>query len=346
MHCHRKVITILLSLFVVFLFAACRPPVAEEPAPAAEADTLVIYSGRSENLVGPLIEQYQEQSNIAVEVRYGGSAEMAATILEEGNNSPADVFFAQDAGALGALTAAGRLSPLPEEILNKVGAHFRGQNNDWVGASGRARVVVYNTDTLGEVDLPADIWGFTAPEWQGKVGWAPTNASFQAFVTALRLIEGEDSARNWLQAMLENQVQSYSNNTSIVEAVGRGEITAGFVNHYYLFQFLAEQGDNFPARNFYLPAADAGAMINVAGAGVLDSSDAPAAALDFVRFLLSAQAQQYFADETAEYPLIDGIEINPALKPLTDIAVPALDLGDLADLQGTLELLQQVGALD
>lgn len=342
---HRKLIlSLILILIPTLLLSACQTP--PPPAADAPAQPLVVYSGRSENLVGPLIEKYREQSGVDVEVRYGGTSEMAATIMEEGQNSPADVFFGQDAGALGALSAAGRFVPLPDDIRGRVQDNFRGQNDDWVGASGRARVVVYNTDALSEADLPADIWGFTAPEWQGKVGWAPTNGSFQAFVTALRVSEGDERARRWLEAMIANDVQAYPKNTPIVEATGRGEILAGFVNHYYLFRFLAEQGESFPARNYYLPAADAGAMINVAGAGVLDSSDNRQAALDFVRFLLSDEAQQYFADETTEYPLVDGIAIDPLLKPLAEIAVPDLDLGDLADLQGTLEMLQDVGALD
>lgn len=359
---HRS-LTLVAILILLLALAACQPSAPAAPAPtspAAEADPepesaktsdldgseLTIYSGRSESLVGPLVAQFEAETGIKAAVRYGDTAEMAATILEEGNNSPADVYFAQDGGALGALSAQSRLIPLPEDLLSQVDAKFRSDSGDWIGASGRARVVVYNTNVLSEADLPDDIWGFTDPAWRGRLGWAPTNGSFQAFVTALRQIEGEERARAWLQALIDNDIASFANNTAIVEAVGKGEIDAGFVNHYYLMRFLNEQGDSFPARNYYLAAGDAGAMINVAGAGIVNTSAHPEAALRFVRFLLSPEAQAYFASETNEYPLLTGVSANPALKPLAEIAAPDIDLSKLEDLEGTLLLLSEVGALD
>lgn len=337
------------SILALTLLAGCAgnsAPVAtyasgEAPQP------LVVYSGRNENLVGPLIEQYRQATGQDVQVRYGDTAEMAATILEEGANSPADVYYGQDAGALGALAKEGRLAVLPDEILGLVQPSFRSQDGRWVGASGRARVLVYNSDVLGEADLPADIWGLTEEQWRGKIGWAPTNGSFQAFVTALRRIEGEDRAREWLTAMIANDVKVFPNNDSIVAAVGNGEIQAGLVNHYYLMQFKAEKGAQFPAQNYYFPSGGAGNLVNVAGAGVVDSSDNQAAALEFVAFLLSDQAQAYFASMTDEYPLAgQDIPLNAAVKPLSEINAPDIDLSNLADLQGTLTLLQEIGALN
>jgi len=318
-----------------------------EPAtPATAKGPLVIYSGRSESLIGPLMTTFTTESGQQVSVRYGETAEMAATILEEGRNSPADVFFAQDAGALGALAAAGRLRPLPTELLEQVPAPFRSSQGNWIGISGRARTVVYNTDLVAESELPDTIWGFTDPRWQSQLGWAPTNGSFQAFVTALRLLEGEERARAWLQAMIANDIKVYANNTAIVEAVIKGEIAAGFVNHYYLLRAQAERGGNLPARNHFLAGSDAGALVNVAGVGILDTARHPEAALSFVRFLLSPTAQRYFVEQTREYPLVAGIAPVPELKPLSELATPDLDLNRLSDLQGTLALLQEVGALD
>ncbi len=353
---HLTPLTLVSLWLTLLLLAACQVPLppatdvppaaaASDPTPAPAPGKLVMYSGRNENLVGPLIAQYSQEKGVEIEVRYADTAELAATILEEGRNSPADLFFAQDAGALGALSAAGVLAPLPADILDQVPAALRGRNGDWVGLSGRARVLVYNTHLVQPQALPVDIWALTGPEWQGKVGWAPTNGSFQAFVTALRLLEGEERARAWLEAMLANNVQPYSNNTSIVEAVSRGEIMVGLVNHYYLLRFLNEQGESFPARNYFFPGGGAGAMINVAGAGVLTTSTNQAAALDLLRFLLSQPAQTYFAANTNEYPLLAGIPLHPTLAPLSDLATPDLDLSELSDLQGTLELLQDVGAL-
>lgn len=213
---------------------------------------LTIYSGRSESLVGPLIDRFEQETGLNVEVRYGDTAEMAATILEEDANSPADIYYGQDAGALGALAKAGRLSPLPENLLNSVEARFRSPEGLWVGTSGRARTIIYNPTTLTEAALPDDLFGFCAPEWQGKLGWAPTNGSFQAFITALRVTKGEERAREWLTCLQANQPLVYPNNAAIVTAVGAGEISAGFVNHYYLLNFLKED-PNFPGRNYYPP---------------------------------------------------------------------------------------------
>lgn len=307
--------------------------------------TLVVYSGRSEELVGPLFEQFEEESGIDVQVRYGETAELAATILEEGENSPADLFFAQDPGALGALNDAGVLGELPSEVLDRVPERFRSDDGVWVGTSGRARVVAYNTDELSEGDLPSSIFGFTDPEWEGKIGWAPTNGSFQAFVTALRELEGEDRAREWLEGIEQNNPFVYPDNLTALQGVASGEIQVAFVNHYYLYQLREEAGDDLPARNYYLKDGDPGALVLAAGGGVLRSAENPEAAEQFLEYALSNEAQQYFASETYEYPLISGVEIDEELVPLSEIQSPDVDLSNLDDLQGTLELLRETGVL-
>jgi iron(III) transport system substrate-binding protein len=306
---------------------------------------LVVYSGRSEELVGPVFEQFEERSGIDIQVRYGDTAELAATILEEGENSPADLFFAQDPGALGALQDEGRFRPLPQDVLDRVPEHFRSPDGVWVGTSGRARVVAYNTEELSEGDLPDSILDFTDPKWEGKIGWAPTNGSFQAFVTALRVLEGEDVARDWLEGIQANDPFEYPDNLTAVEGVASGEVQVAFVNHYYLFQVMEEQGEDVPVRNYYLKNGDPGALVLAAGVGILDTAQNPEAARSFVDYTLSEEAQQYFADETFEYPLIEGIEIDEELVPLSEIQSPNIDLSNLDDLQGTLELLQETGVL-
>ncbi len=308
-------------------------------------EALVVYSGRNEELVGPIIEDFEKDSGIDVEVRYGDTAELASTILEEGENSPADVFFAQDAGALGALAEEERLGELSEDVLDKVPEQFRSKEGRWAGISGRARVVAYNTAELEESDLPESILDFTDPKWKGKIGWAPTNGSFQAFVTALRLTNGEDAAREWLEGIQANDPKVYEGNTPIVEAVANGEIQVGFVNHYYLFRLLEENGQDFGARNYYLKNGDPGALVNVAGAGILEGTDKEDEAKELMEFLVGEEAQQYFANETFEYPLVEGVKINKQLVPLDEIETPDVDLSDLTDLQGTLELLQETGVL-
>ncbi|HLF99523.1 MAG TPA: iron ABC transporter substrate-binding protein [Acidimicrobiia bacterium] len=313
---------------------------------AADGRSLTIYSGREEELVADIFEQFEEESGITLNVRYGDSAELAAQILEEGDNSPADVYFAQDAGSLGAVEAAGAFASLPDDILNLVPARFRSTSGGWIGTSGRARVAVFNTEALTEADMPASILDFTDPAWKGKVGWAPTNGSFQSFVTALRKVEGEDGAREWLEAMKANDAQVYDGNSAIVQAVIDGEIEVGFVNHYYLLRFLAEDPAT-PAANHFFAGGDPGSLVNTAGVGIVKASGEPEAAETFVRFLLSETAQTYFAGHTEEdgfeYPLTEGLESPESLPALTEIEQPDVDLGDLRDLEGTLALLQEVG---
>lgn len=356
---HRaKIAPVLLTM--ALLVAACAPaatPTAEQPAdsgqdvpveagaPAADPGSLVIYSGRSDSLVEPIINQFADLTGIEVDVRYANTAELAATILEEGANSPADVFFAQDPGGLGAVADAGLLAELPEELLNRVEARFRSPEGNWVGVSGRARVVVYNTENLTAEDLPNELTGFTDPEWQGRIGWAPTNGSFQTMVTAMRQVWGEEATSEWLEGILANAPVVYENNTSIVAAVGAGEVDVGFVNHYYLYRFLQEEGEEFPARNYFLPGGGPGSLIMVAGVGRIASGANEANALKFIDFLLSPVAQQYFASQTFEYPVIEGVQTQRLLTPLSELDAIDIPLGSLADLQGTVELLQEVGAL-
>jgi iron(III) transport system substrate-binding protein len=306
---------------------------------------LTVYSGRTEELVGPLLERFSDETGIKIRVRYGETAELAATILEEGDNSPADVFFAQDAGALGALDAEGRLAILDPAVLDLVPAGYRADNGAWVGISGRARVVVYNTDRLTEDEVPDTIDAFTSDEWEGRVGWVPTNGSFQAFVTAYRLLKGDEAARAWLEGIQDNDPEVFPNNSAAVEGVARGDVDVAFVNHYYLFRFLAEQGEDFAARNRFMAAGDVGALINVAGAGIVEGSDSPDDAKRFLEFMLSAEAQQYFADETFEYPLAAGAEANELLPALSELEPPQIDLSDLRDLEGTQELLRDTGVI-
>ena len=325
-------------------------PVADPEAgagtPFAVGGDVTIYSGRSESLVGPLLERFDEATGIEAEVRYAGTAELAATLLEEGDDTPASAFFAQDAGALGLLAREGRFQKLPDEVLDRVDATFRSPEGLWVGVSGRARVLVYNTDELQAGDLPASVLELTDPKWRGKVGWAPENASFQAFVTALRLLAGEDAARAWLEGMLANDVVNFGDsNSAIVKAVGQGEIQAGLVNHYYLYAVKEEEGEAFPIANHFFAEGDPGSLINVAGVGVLAGAEDAEQALAFVDYLLGEEAQTYFAEETSEYPLIPGIPTAEGMPPLDEVGSPEIDLSDLADLRGTVELLTEVGLL-
>ena len=320
---------------------AAQSSAAGEPADEDPGE-ITIYSGRGESLVGALLERFEAETGIRVKVRYADTAQLAVAILEEGNRSPADVYYAQDAGALGALAGAGALAALPGSVLDRVDAKFRDAEGRWVGTSGRARVLVVSPERVP--NPPSSIFDLTEPEWRGRVGWAPTNGSFQAFVTAMRQIHGDDVTEQWLRDMIANEVREYPKNSPQVQAVGDGELDIGLVNHYYLYRFLDEDPD-FAAANHFTDPGLAGALINAAGVGMLSASDNRGNALRFIEYLLGEHAQEYFRDQTSEYPLAAGIAARSELTPLEQLDPPSLALTSLADLEGTLELLQEVGAL-
>lgn len=311
-------------------------------APSGAGGALTIYSGRNENLVGPLIDRLKAATGLDVEVRYGDSAELAAQILEEGDGSRADLFFSQDAGALGALAKQGLLAELPRQTLDKVPAAYRAADGTWVGVSGRSRVIVYDPR---EVPTPPDsVLDLTDPRYKDQVGWAPANASFQSFVTAMRVLSGEDATRRWLEEMKANGAKTFPNNNAILDAVDAGEIRLGLINHYYWYEKVAEKGESaVPSRLAFLPGGDPGALVNVAGVGVLKTSANAAAAQRAVDFLLGDEAQKYFADETKEYPLVAGVPAAQGLPALDSLKGPDLDLSRLESLEQTLALLQDVG---
>ena len=339
-------VLLLLLLTVALAAAACGGDDAGDPGSidAGDPGSITVYSGRNESLIGPLIEQFEADTGIDVRVRYGGTAALAVALLEEGGRTPADIFLAQDAGALGAVEEAGLFAALSPDILARVDPVFRSAGDAWVGVSGRARVIVYSTERLAAADLPDSIFDLTAPVWRGRVGWAPTNGSFQAFVTAMRHIHGEERTGRWLRAMLDNGVKEFPKNTPIVQAVADDQIDLGLVNHYYLFRFLAEDPD-FPAANAYTDPGDAGALINIAGAGLLAPAADNPAARRFIAYLLETPAQTFFSQETNEYPLIDGLDPRPGIPTLDTLSPPSLQLTGLSDLEGTLDLLRDAGAL-
>ncbi len=321
-----------------------------KPAPSAQPaevqpQTVTVYSGRNEKLVGPVLQGFEKDTGIKVNVRYGETPGLAALILEEGPQSPADVYIAQDAGALGLLEKEGRLQKLPEQTLQQVSREdFRSQQGTWIGLSGRVRVLAYDTRALKAEALPSSVDGLTDAKWKGKLGWAPTNASFQAFVTAYRMAKGDAAARKWLAGIKANAPRAYKNNTAVIEAIARGEVQVGLVNHYYLHSMSKDRKEPLPVANHYLPPADPGALVNVAGAGILDTAKNEAQAERLIAYLLSPPAQQHFTHETFEYPVATGASPNDELPALPTTS-SGMDLSKLEDLRGTLELLQSEGIL-
>jgi iron(III) transport system substrate-binding protein len=308
-------------------------------------DRLTIYSGRQEELISPLLEDFAEETGIGIDVRYGDSADLALLIDEEGDRSPADVFLSQSPGAVGFLDAKGRLAKLPANVLDQVEPRFRSPDGRWVGISGRVRVLVYNTETVSPSDLPQSVFDLTDARYRGNVGIAPTNASFQDFVTAMRELVGEDRTLAWLRGMDANGSPTYANNIAIVEAVGRGEIPFGLVNHYYNEEVKAEDPDA-PSANYLFPNSDVGSLVLVTAAAALESAgDRKGDADRLARFLLTRKAQEFYARETKEYPLAAGVAPTVQdLPSLSEIQTPSIDLSSLGgELTRTKELIEQSG---
>jgi len=334
----RLISLAVLLIAVVLGLAAC----GGDEAGAGSDGKLTVYSGRAEKLVGPLLKRFEQESGVELQVRYGDSAELAATLAEEGEASPAELFFAQDAGALGAVADAGLLAEIPAAARRKVNARWADPKGRWVGTSGRSRVVAYSKERVKEAELPSSIFAFTRPEWKGRIGFAPPNASFQAFVSAMRLEAGEERTKRWLEGIKANDPTLLDNNIQTEEAIAAGEIDVGFVNHYYVYELEAEK-PGFPVANHFLAKGDPGALVNVAGVGIVKNEDTTDAQ-KLVDFLLGREAQEYFATKTFEYPLADEVAPPKGLPALAGLQGPDIELGALGDqLRGTLELLDEVG---
>lgn len=315
---------------------------AKETTQTTGEQSITVYSGRSEELIAPLLEQFSAETGIAVEVRYADSAALAAQILEEGSNVQADVFFSQDAGALGAVSEAGAFKNLNDDITGLVDAKYRSKDNTWVGVSGRSRVLSYDPAKISAAELPTSVFDLADSKWQGKIGVAPTNASFQSAVTAMRILKGEQQTADWLAAIKKNAVL-FEKNSQILEAVEAGEISAGLINHYYWYERAAEVGEeNMTSKMTWFADGDVGNLVNVAGVGVLTNK---AEAQTFAKWLLGTTAQTFFVDKTAEYSLI-GLAAKAGLPALDKIAAPKIDLSALAPLAQTLDLIRNAGLTD
>jgi iron(III) transport system substrate-binding protein len=329
----RKTAVVAVALLLALATAGC----------SSSRDAMTIYSGRTQNLIGPLLERFNKETGIAIDVKYGDSAELALLLDEEGDRTPADVFLSQSPGATGFLAGKGRLGQLDAAVLDKVDQRFRNAGGRWVGISGRQRVLVYNSEQVTEADLPDSVLELTDERFAGKVAVAPSNGSFQDFVTAMRQLEGEEATATWLKELAANEPRTYANNNAIVEAVSRGEVEMGLVNHYYNYRFQQENPST-PSRNHYFHGGDVGALIIPSTVSVLAGSDKTDEAARFVEFLLAPEAQRYFSDQTFEYPLVSGVPAASGLPPLASLRSPDYDVDALGGgLERTVELIRSSG---
>jgi iron(III) transport system substrate-binding protein len=308
-------------------------------------DKLVVYSGREQELVEPLYAQFTKDTGIELDVRWGESPELAATIREEGDATPADVFYAQDAGSIGVLDS--QLTPLPQADLDLVDARYRDPAGLWVGVTGRIRVLAYNTDRVQADALPASVLDLSSPDWKlGDIGVAPTNASFVGFVSAMRETLGDANTQTFLDGLAKHS-KTFQKNSQIVDAIASGEVDTGLVNHYYLYEKLSSD-PNAPVANHYFDPSDPGSLVNVSAVGILSTTKHKQDAETFVNWLLT-KGQVYFANDAVEreYPLNTsqpGLERAAELPPLAEHMGPDVDLAKLSDdLEGTIAMIRKAG---
>lgn len=313
------------------------------PACSRQNNALTIYSGRTENLVGPLLERFAREKGVPIDVRYGDSADLALLIAEEGERSPADIFFSQSPGAVGFLAGKGLLASPDKTALEKVDPAFRSKGGHWVGVSGRQRVLVYNSKLVAAADLPESVFDLTGAQYAQKVGIAPQNASFQDFITVMSQVKGKQETEKWLGGMAANKSPVYPNNNAIVAAVARGEVPMGLANHYYNYRFLQEDPDA-PSRNHIFPPTDLGSLVLASSVSVVAGSNKAEAANKFVNYLLSPKAQKYFVEQTFEYPLANGSKRPPGLPALGAAPAFSYDLDSLGSgLEDTARLIDKSG---
>lgn len=310
---------------------------------SAEGETLTVYSGQHEEFIAPFFAEFEEQTGIKLDIRYGDSAALAAQILEEGENSPADLFISQDAASLSAVSSAGLLTQLDSDILSKVSSSYQAKDQSWVGLTGRVRVFVYAPDRVSQLPVSTD--DLLQSKWKGKIGIAPTNGSFQAFVSALIQTRGVTAAETWLQGIKANNPKLYEKNSQIVEAVDAGQIDVGLVNHYYVWEVSEELGRDINAKVGFFAPGDIGNLINISGAGILGTSKKSNLAKDLIKYLLSDEVQRKYASDTHEYSLLFPELSSDGLPALKDVKAPAVDLSTLPDLKATQELLVKVGLI-
>lgn len=336
-----------LALALTGCSAAPTAAPATGPSAGASDRSVTLYSGRSEKLVKPLLDEFTAATGITVEARFGDTAQLAAQLLEEGDRTNAHVFLAQDAGGLGAVGKAGLFAALPQATLDRVPAAYRDAQGTWVGVTGRSRVLAYNADLVGAGELPASVFDLTRPEWKGKVGVAPTNASFQSFITAMRVQHGEAKTADFLAGLKANEPQIRERDGVIVSDIEAGKFPVGLVNHYYLYEKAAEVGqpaDQLRTKLHFFAGGDTGGLVNVSGAGLLaHQPDADGQAL--VDYLLSVDGQTYFAQKTYEYPLVAGVATAPGLPELATLDAPDVDLSALDELDRTITMIKDAGLL-
>jgi iron(III) transport system substrate-binding protein len=316
-------------------------------ATPAWAQTLTLYSAQHEQVVDMLTAAFTKDTGINVLVHTGEGPDIAAQILQEGADSPADVFFTENSPELILLDEKGLLAPVDAATLARVPQQYSAANGDWVGVLARENVLDFNPSMIKASDLPVSLLDLTKPQWAGKIGIAPSDADFLPLVSAVIKADGKAAALAWLDGLKAN-AKIYQDDESVVAAVARGDVAVGVVNNYYWARLETDLGPaKIDSALYHFKGGDIGGLINVSGAAVLKSSKHQAQAQKFLAFLVSREAQVALglSDVDFEYPLAPGVAPNKLLAPFASLQPPALAASALGDDQEAGTLLQQAGLI-
>jgi iron(III) transport system substrate-binding protein len=330
------------------LLLACSVAVLTAPMLTACGDDgpfITVYNAQHEELLAEVAPLFEKETGIEVKLRSGADLELANQLVQEGDASPADVFLTENSPAMSLVDNAGLFTDVDQQTLDLIPPDFVPADKKWIGFMGRSTVAMYNTDALSEKDMPDSILDFADPEWAGRISYSPTGADFQAIVSAVLELEGEDATRKWLEGLADNGTE-YDGNDVVLESVNSGEVDAGIAYHYYWYRDQKEAGENSDDTELhFFDDQDPGAFVSVSGAGVLASSDKQTNAQKFVNFLASEEGQQAIADSYAlEYPLNPDVSLDPPVKPFAELEPPRIDVATL-NSEPVIELMQDEGLL-
>jgi iron(III) transport system substrate-binding protein len=316
-------------------------------APLASAQTLTLYSAQHEQVVDMLTAAFTKNTGIKVLVHEGEGPDIAAQILQEGVDSPADVFFTENSPELILLDEKGLLAPVDKTTLGEIPAKYNAADGNWLGVLARENVLDFNPAMIQESALPASLMDLAKPQWAGKLGIAPSDADFLPLVSAVIKQYGSADALAWLQGLKANS-KIYQDDESVVAAVARGDVAVGVVNNYYWARLETDLGAaKINSKIYHFKGGDIGGLVNISGAAVLKSSKQPAAAQKFLAFLVSRQAQELLGKSEVdfEYPLRPGVAPNALLTPFKQLQPPPMGASALGDDKQAGMLLQQAGLI-
>lgn len=307
--------------------------------------TITVYNAQHASLTKEWVEAFTKETGVKVTLRNGSDTELGNQIVQEGQASPADVFLTENSPSIALVDGAGLLAKLPDDILDKVPANYRPNNGRWVGIAARSTVFVYDKRKLKDADLPKSIMELADAKWKGRWAASPAGADFQAIVSAILQLQGEEKTSQWLKAMKAN-AQVFRGNSAAMKGVNDGLVEAAVIYHYYYFGDQAKTGENSKnVGQHYFRNKDPGAFVSISGGGVLGTSKNKPAAEAFVRWIVGKGGQDILrTGDSYEYAVAKGAASHEKLVPLTELNPPAVEPAAL-NSKKVVELMMQAGLL-